>query len=62
MSFISGLASRAANRRRAREQRRTELLLNELPVEIQRDIGWQSTGRSGQGRPRSVFGWGIPIG
>lgn len=37
MSMFRGLARMA----RARERRRTELLLESLPPEIQKDIGWR---------------------
>ncbi|WP_274628492.1 hypothetical protein [Arvimicrobium flavum] len=50
MLFLSGLARLA----KARARRRTEMLLETLPPEVQKDIGWRwSPSRSGAKQRRS---------
>jgi hypothetical protein len=61
MSMFDSLARFAAARRKARAERNTELLLNSLPLELQKDIGWNSRG-SGVSSTVSLFGWGGPQG
>lgn len=62
MSMFDSFARFAASRRKARAERNTELLLNSLPLEIQKDIGWGNGPRSGASRTVSLFGWGGPQG
>lgn len=62
MSMFDSLARFAAARRKARAEYNTELLLNSLPLEIQKDIGWGNRRGSGVSRTVSLFGWGGPQG
>jgi hypothetical protein len=62
MSMFDSFARFAASQRKARAERNTELLLNSLPLEIQKDIGWGNGRRSGASSTVSLFGWGGPQG
>ena len=43
MSVYSALSTLAAEWRSAREEARTRRIVNSLPAEIQKDIGWPDT-------------------
>ena len=43
MSVFSALSNLAAELRLAREEARTRRIVNSLPMEIQKDIGWPQT-------------------
>ena len=43
MSFMSTISRYLEHRRRARTNRRTRILVESLPPEIQHDIGWRAT-------------------
>ncbi len=43
MSVYSALSHLAAEWRTAREEARTRRIINSLPAEIQKDIGWPDT-------------------
>ncbi|WP_096454608.1 hypothetical protein [Mesorhizobium sp. 113-1-2] len=46
MSMFETLARYGAAFKNAREARKSERVLNSLPIEIQKDIGWPVTPRS----------------
>jgi len=60
MSVFESLARFAAARRMARAQRETQQMLNALPLEIQKDIGWGGGGHARASRTASLHGWGGP--
>ncbi|MBX3576974.1 MAG: hypothetical protein KF723_07180 [Rhizobiaceae bacterium] len=62
MGMFDGLARFAAARRKARVEHNTQLLLDSLPLEIQKDIGWGSGRRSTVSGTVSLYGWGGPQG
>jgi hypothetical protein len=53
MSMFDGLARIA----KARTQRRTEALLNSLPLEVQKDIGWRWSPARREPHPRAKSSW-----
>ncbi|MGD9916133.1 MAG: hypothetical protein AB7S80_18810 [Rhizobiaceae bacterium] len=50
MSMFDNIARFAASQRRARAERRTARIIEQLPQDVQKDIGWRWTPR-GPGRP-----------
>jgi hypothetical protein len=60
MSMFDGFVRFAAARRKARADRNTEMLLNSLPLEIQKDIGWGGGNRATVSGTVALHGWGGP--
>jgi hypothetical protein len=55
--MFDGLTAFVAAQIRARSERRTAMLIGNLPAEVQKDIGWRWSPR-GSGHPQSKhFGW-----
>jgi hypothetical protein len=55
--MIDGLTAFVAAQIRARSERRTAMLIGNLPEEVQKDIGWRWSPR-GPGRTAAKhFGW-----
>jgi hypothetical protein len=59
MTIIDGISRFAATQRKAAAWRRTERMLNALPEEVQKDIGWRATGTAPHPFS-SIFGWDFP--
>lgn len=55
MSFLNGL-SRIA---RAHARRRTEVMLNALPLEIQKDIGWRWSSNRRESEVSRLSAWNL---
>jgi hypothetical protein len=53
MSMFDGLARIA----KLRARRRTELLLDSLPLEVQKDIGWRWSPNRRSPSPRKLADW-----
>ncbi|MGE0499444.1 MAG: hypothetical protein AB7I79_09320 [Rhizobiaceae bacterium] len=55
MTIFEGLARFAENQMQARAERRTRMLLDALPMSVQKDIGWRWAPRTrGQHKMRDI--------
>jgi len=55
--MIDGLTAFVAAQLRARSERRTAALIENLPAEVQKDIGWRWSPRGSGGGKSKHFGW-----
>ena len=55
--MIDGLTAFVAAQMRARSERRTAMLIGNLPAEVQKDIGWRWSPRGPDRAPAKPFGW-----
>jgi hypothetical protein len=55
--MIDGLTAFVAAQLRARSERRTAMLIENLPEEVQKDIGWRWSPRGPGRRAARHFGW-----
>ena len=57
MSMFDGMARLAAARLSGRAMRRTARLIEALPAEVQKDIGWRWSPRGPGSAAAKHFGW-----